>query len=223
MFSFSSSETKGDSATSVARKLRVSTETILSNMFPRRTGRRLLVSLVRLVRRYSCYATERLVMPFRRCFSVLFVFRQIEETRNKKKEKKERCDKNGWDKSNTNHSIYLCLSTFSKRRETFFVRHKINGSFVICYTTRYASHLWTFLRSWRTIGIEIKVHLFIRNVLSRNHRDSISLKYNFCIILPCFQDGFIKSKLCIIYRAFFCIHIDTGKYICINRIAVANY
>ena len=55
-------------------------------MFSRRTKRRILVSRARLVRRYSCYATERLVMSFRLAFPWLCLSLKNE----KKEEEKEK-------------------------------------------------------------------------------------------------------------------------------------
>lgn len=109
---------------SIVRKPRVSTENnshmfSLRNMFSRRTKRRILVSLACLVRRYSCYATERLVMSFRLAFPQLCL--SLEERKKKKRKRKERP---AWKGTWTSRFIHvLPVSTrkrdLSKWRERF--------------------------------------------------------------------------------------------------------
>lgn len=94
---------------SIVRKPRVSTENnshmfSLRNMFSRRTKRRILVSLACLVRRYSCYATERLVMSFRLAFPQLCL--SLEERKKKEKKKK----RTPCMERNVNLAFYPCFT-----------------------------------------------------------------------------------------------------------------
>ena len=126
-------------------------------MFPRRTKRRILVSRARLVRRYSCYATERLVMSFRLAFPRLCL--SLKNKRKKKKRRKERKrNERSWLERNVNLAFYPRFTRLIRGNATFR-----NGGKCFCYSWQvfrcicinaHDSLLRTLLRSWSTITMK---------------------------------------------------------------------
>lgn len=127
----------------------------LRNMFSRRTKRRILVSLACLVRRYSCYATERLVMSFRLAFPQLCL--SLEERKKKKREKRKGKEKNalhGKEREPRVLSMFYPLvrgnATFRNGGKRFYF--KLDRFFVVYSCAALAFR--ELLRSWLTAIIK---------------------------------------------------------------------